>query len=40
MASTQKKIKLLKLSEKIAVIEILEKGVFCFDVMKNFNISK
>ena len=30
----------MKLSEKIAVIESLEKGVSCFDVMENFNISE
>ena len=29
-----------KLSKSIAVIESLEKGVPCFDVMKNFNIIK
>ena len=30
----------LKISEKIAVIESLEKGVHYLDVMKNFNINK
>ena len=39
MESTEKN-NTLKLSEKIAVIVSLEKGVPCFDVMKNINISK
>ena len=41
MASTpKKKNNTLYISEKIAVIECLEKGVRCFDAMKNFNIGK
>ena len=36
MVSTLKKNNTLKISEKIAVIECLEKGVPCFDAMKSF----